>query len=222
MPIYELWRQATKSNAAATTFLVALVCIVIFIGIAMHQTASHLLWAMARDNGIVFSGHLSEMHPTLSVPIWALLANGGAVLITGCIYLASSAAFNALVSCSIILQMVSFAMPCLLLMMKKRSSDVLPNRRPFKLPSAIGWIVNAIVVAFAVVEIVFFEFPSALPVSGSSMSKLCNFINSYTTWLTDSTIDYASAVLAIMAGFGLINWYAYARRHYAGPRIVLE
>jgi hypothetical protein len=32
-------------------------------------------------------------------------------------------------------------------------------------------------------------------------------------------IDYASVVLVVMLLLGLANWYAYARKHYHGPRL---
>ncbi|KAI5252861.1 amino acid transporter [Aureobasidium subglaciale] len=80
MPIYELWRQATNSSAAATAFLVALLAIVCFVINAVQQTSSHLIWAFGRDNGLLFSKHLAQMHLGLEVAVWALLANAAVLL----------------------------------------------------------------------------------------------------------------------------------------------
>lgn len=101
----------------------------------------------------------------------ALLVQGGFVFVCGCIFLASSAAFNALVGAGILLQMISFAMPAALLVWNKRSSDYLPADRTFKLPSIVGWIANTVTIFTAVLELVFFILPASLPVTGSNMSE---------------------------------------------------
>lgn len=163
--------QATSSVPAATTFLVALFVILIFVTNAMQQTASHLIWALGRDDALIFSARLSHVHPVLDVPVWGLIANACCVFVTGCLYLASTTAFNALINSSIILQMVSFAIPASLLMFRRRDESVLPKSRAFAVPNRLGWLCNSIVVLFTIVEVVFFNFPTFSPVSGSSMSE---------------------------------------------------
>ncbi|KAJ4131373.1 hypothetical protein NW754_007749 [Fusarium falciforme] len=201
MPIYGLWRQATRSTAAATVFLVALFIVVLFAINAIVQTASRMTWAFAQDGGLLGGRHLAAIHPTLQVPVWGLIVNSFIVFILGCIYLGSSVAFNAVAGSSIILQMLSFSIPALLLMLRKRSADVLPSGRFIQLPNLVGWIANMTVVIFAVIETIFFNFPPTYPTTGSSM-------------------NYASVVLFVTFMFAVLNWFLYARRHYQGPRIV--
>lgn len=141
----------------------------------MQQTASHLIWALGRDDALIFSAHLSHIHPVLEVPVWGLIANAVCVFVTGCLYLASTTAFNALINSSIVLQMVSFAIPALLLMIRRRDETVLPRSRAFAVPDWLGWLCNLTVVLFTVIEVIFFNFPTFLPVTGSSMSKLVAF-----------------------------------------------
>lgn len=172
MPIYALWISATKSVAAGTVFQVCLALNLGFVANASQQTTSRLLWAFGRDNGFMFSGVFSTVHPGLEIPLWSLLINAFWVLVFGCIYLGSSAAFNAILNSAIILQIVSFAIPCTLLLWQKRSPLLLPESRSFKLPGAVGWIANIGVVITAIIQVVFFTFPPALPVSGSTMSKI--------------------------------------------------
>ncbi|KAH7182187.1 amino acid permease-domain-containing protein [Fusarium sp. MPI-SDFR-AT-0072] len=152
MPIYELWRQATQ----------------------IMQTASRMTWAFALDGALIGSEHLASIHPSLQVPVWSYVLNAIVVCILGCIYLGSTIAFNAVMGSSIILQMISFSLPAVLLMLRGRSSDVMPPNRSFKLPNWLGWIANAVVAIFSVVEIVFFVFPPTNPTSGSGMSKRSN------------------------------------------------
>lgn len=177
MPIYDIWKQTTKSSAAATVFLVALLMIILFVIVAMQQTAGCLTWSLARDDALLFSKKLGIMHDRLGVPVWSLVTNSALVFLAGCVYLISSTAFSALINSSIILQIVSFSMPCALLMLRGRSERVLPIDRAFKVPAWLGWIANAVVVIAAILETVFFDFPAAIPISVASMSK------SHAAWL---------------------------------------
>lgn len=171
MPIYDIWKQTTKSPTAATVFLVALLMIILFVIVAMQQTAGCLTWSLARDDALLFSKKLGLMHDRLGVPVWALVTNSCLVFLAGCVYLISSTAFSALINSSIILQIISFAMPCALLMLRGRSERVLPTDRAFKVPSWLGWTANAVVVIAAIIETIFFDFPAAIPISIASMSE---------------------------------------------------
>lgn len=170
MPIYELWRQATGSATAATVFLVVLVVIIFFAVNAVQQTASRMTWAFARDGALPARIWLAAVHTTLEVPVWSLVANAFVIFLCGCIYLGSTAAFTAVIGSSLILQVLSFTMPAMLLLWRKRSVSVLPMNRPFRLPRLVGWTANVLVIIFGVLFTVFFSFPAAMPVSGSSMS----------------------------------------------------
>lgn len=57
---------------------------------AMQQTTSRLTWALARDDALILSTYLSRVHPDLNVPVQALLFNAAVVLLTGCLYMAST------------------------------------------------------------------------------------------------------------------------------------
>lgn len=153
--------------------MTALFVIFLFVAIAVQQTTSHMIWAFARDNGLVFSEALATMHPTLQVPAWALLANALLVTIIGCIYLGSVEAFNALINTPVILQIVSYAIPVALLMLQRRSSDLLPTNRAFRVPEWLGWTANILTVVFAIVQVFVFDMPSSIPVTAETMSKRC-------------------------------------------------
>lgn len=220
MPIYELWRQATHSDTAATAFLATSLTIIFFAVNAIIQTSSHLIWAFGRDNGLICSKQLSLMHASLGVPVWALIVEEVVVIICGCIYLGSTAAFNALINTAVILQIISFAIPCALLLLRGRSERFLLKGRWFCIPGWLGWVCNGIVVVYAVIELVFFDLPTSIPTTGSSMSEF-DFLLDWRKF-ADIVLDYTCAVLATMAVFSGINWLVYARKHYKGPRIDLS
>lgn len=171
MPIYEIWLQATRSQSAATAFMVLLFIGAIMALTAVQQTASRLTWSLGRDNAFLFSNFLGRVHPTLQVPIWALIFNNFVVFIIGFIFLGSSTAFNAFIGSGLVLQQVTYAFPAVLVMWRGRSSEFLPRNRPFRLWGGSGWVVNVATVVFAVVVLVFYDFPVVLPVTGSNMSE---------------------------------------------------
>lgn len=163
--------------------MVALISITLLVANSVQQTASRLTWSLARDDALLCSRWFSKV--MLEVPAPVLLLNAGGTFILGCIFLASTAAFNAILGSAIILQMLSFAIPIFFLVWYKRSPSLPPEKRAFKLPGWAGWKANIITILWAIV-------------------------------------DYSVAVLAVMALIGVINWFAHARKHYRGPRIILE
>ncbi|KAK4543044.1 hypothetical protein LTR36_005821 [Oleoguttula mirabilis] len=172
VPIYELWRQATRSEAAATVFLIVVFLCGIFALIGSMQTSSRLTWAFGRDNALLYSSYFGQISPTFGVPIYALLFNSFVIFIIGCVYLGSSTAFNAILSTGLILQQVSFAFPVMCLMLRRRSPKYLPSSRSFRL-GPLGWLANVVTVAFAAIVLVFYCFPVEMPVTGSSMNYAC-------------------------------------------------
>lgn len=79
-------------------------------------------------------------------------------------------------------------------------------------------MVNIVTVCFAMVVLVFYDFPTTMPVTGSNMSKLLDF---WTFWIlvAKTAVDYSSAVLGVMAIFAVLNWIIHARKEYQGPRL---
>ncbi|KAL6406859.1 amino acid transporter [Ilyonectria robusta] len=60
-----------------------------------------------------------------------------------------------------------------MLIYRRRDPKYLPKDRPFKVPNAIGWACNIISVAYALIAVVFFQFPWSTTVDlSTTMSKL--------------------------------------------------
>lgn len=164
-----MWIQATRSGPAATFFVCLIAFIAFFALNGCQQTSSRLTWAFARDDALIMSKYIGRIHSSLDVPVFALIANAAIVFIIGCIYLASSTAFNALIGTGLILQQVSFAFPAALLLYRRRSSTYLPTARRIRL-GLFGWVANVVTVAFGILTLVFYCFPSEMPVTGGNMS----------------------------------------------------
>lgn len=73
-------------------------------------------------------------------------------------------------------ELISFTFPAALLMWRRRDPRYLPEKSPFNL-GRFGWLVNTLVIGWAVFTLVIFSFPTAEPVRPGSMSesmKTCN------------------------------------------------
>ncbi|USP81288.1 amino acid transporter [Curvularia clavata] len=171
-PIFELWRQATRSEAAATAFLVY-VLVAGFMALAgCQQTASRLTWSFARDSGLIASSKICRIDGRWKAPIWALCANGFVIFLIGCIYLGSSTAFNAFIGTGLILQLITFAFPAVILLARGRPARFLPSTRTYGLPSAFGWIANFFTIAFALLCFIFYNMPAVRPVNAQNMMQI--------------------------------------------------
>ena len=90
MPIYELWNQASNSVAAGTAFLGLIYVLSVMVLVGTTETSSRITWSLARDDAFYGSAYLSQVHPTLKVPVWSIVANTAACAVMGCLYLAST------------------------------------------------------------------------------------------------------------------------------------
>lgn len=159
---------------------------------------------------------LVNINEKRQVPIVALIFNFAIMFIIGCIYLGSTSAFNAFINTGLILQHITYAFPAVLLMLRGRSSQWLPPTRFFKVPSVVGWTANLLTVGFAILALIFYDFPTILPVTSSNMSKSAHV--GLVSWRL-TLPDYSSAVIGVMAIFATANWFGYARKHFHGPRL---
>jgi amino acid transporter len=97
-PLLEILFNATKSRAGAICLLLFPLLCLFFAATSIMTTSSRMIWSFARDGGLPASKHLAIIHPTLEVPLNALILVFVAVLCFGCIFLGSSSAMSAIIS----------------------------------------------------------------------------------------------------------------------------
>lgn len=203
-PALEVFYQATLSKQVATFFAITIAIINLFAITGAQQTASRLVYSFARDDAVVLSSYLSRIHARWDVPVPALLFNGFCVFLLGCINLGSTSAFNALVSTGMILSQLSYAFPAVLMLYHRAlgtMDKVMPvDQIRFRLPFGVGPIANILTIVLALLGLVFYDFPTVVPVTAANM-------------------NYASAVIGVMALVAIANWFWYARNCYHGPRL---
>ncbi|KAK5090366.1 hypothetical protein LTR05_000538 [Lithohypha guttulata] len=197
-PLLEIFYQATGNRAGSVCLLIfPLVCLV-FATIGIMSTSSRMTYAFARDRGLPFSRFFAKVHVGLDTPVNALVLTTVLVVIFGCIFLGSTAAFNAIVAASVVALGVSYAIPPAINILRGRR--MLPETRAFKLPNWLGWFCNIVGVLYSILTTILFVFPPAIPVTGNSM-------------------NYAIVAFAVVILISVIQWVVDGRKNYKGPQI---
>lgn len=162
MPIVELILQATKSSTG-TCILTLLLGICFVNGCTASVTsASRLLFAMARDKGIIFPQYFTHIEFGLNVPLRAIVLCFVFNVMFGLLYLGPSVAFNAYMSsCTIFLNM-SYIIPIITLLVRGRGllNQHRESDTTFNL-GAWGYSMNCLAVVFVVVTSIV-SFPNMI------------------------------------------------------------
>ncbi|KAF4781243.1 amino acid permease [Colletotrichum scovillei] len=200
-PLTEMILQATKSRAAATVLSVAVALCFVNGANGCVTSGSRLVWSMARDNGTPFSKYLSHLHPTLNVPVRAIIVQAIFNILFGLLYLGPEVAFNAYIaSCTLFLNL-SYAMPVMILLIRGRKL-VTDNPPVFSLGGGfMGYLTNWTSVLFVIVTSIFFCFPPAIPID-------------------ISTMNYVTAVIGVFIVYAVALWFIKSKT-YNGPKFEL-
>ncbi|KAI1112651.1 choline transport protein [Nemania sp. NC0429] len=171
MPITELIFQATGSRAGATVLTLALAVCFVNGTLGSITSTSRLLYAMARDKGLVYHDYFAHITPGLHVPVRTIMLTFVFNVLFGLLYLGPSVAFGAYVSSTTIFLNVSYVFPVVVLLIRGRG--VLKEWQTEQTPFALGrwgWSLNWVAAIFVIVTSVFFTFPAKLPVSSNNMN----------------------------------------------------
>ncbi|KAF2726091.1 amino acid permease [Polychaeton citri CBS 116435] len=197
-PVLQIFYHATGSKAGSVVLLMfPLVCL-LFATTSIMTTSSRMTYAFARDGGLPFSRWFARIHKRLDVPVESICFTTVVVVIFGCIFLGSSAAFNAITSASVVALGISYGIPVAINMIRGRK--MLPETRSFKLPEWFGWIANTIGVGFVILTTVLFVFPPDLPVTGNNM-------------------NYCIVAFGVVLIISTIQWFVDGRKNYTGPKV---
>ncbi|KAH9870974.1 hypothetical protein J1614_006548 [Plenodomus biglobosus] len=168
LPILWVIYNITGSVAAANTLTFLLVILLVIALFNIFASVSRLVWMFALDNGLPFSKTFAYVHPTLKLPINALLLVGTIVTLLSFIYIASATAFNALISLQAIALHVSYFLPILFILLRKFRGPP-PPYGPFQMGS-VGILVNIFALSYLVFVVVWMPLPQVLPVTKDNMN----------------------------------------------------
>lgn len=196
-PIGLLFKTVTGSAAGGFGLLFLILGILMFAGIGALTAASRCTYAFARDGAVPGYRLWSRVDAKLGLPLWALALSTVVDCLLGCIYFGSPAAFNSFTGVATICLSMSYGVPVLVLLARRRQAVA---RSPYSL-GRLGTAVNVVCVAWIVFAVVIFCMPVSLPVDAATM-------------------NYASVVFAGFAAVAVAWYFAYARRNFHGPPVL--
>lgn len=217
-PLAEVYAQATGSQAATFGLLFIIFMAIMICTIGTFVTLSRILWALARDNVMPFSGTLSRVNTRLSTPVPAMIVVIILTLAFGAIGLGSKTAFADLVGSFIILSTTSYAIAI--------GAHLFTGRK--NLPRGWFWMGKAgyFVQSVAILLTIFFNIIFCFRKSRWTLSMLV------TTSLTRlrlafiypadvATMNYNSVILVGVVFLTTIWWFIHGRTKYPGPKLAL-
>ena len=193
-PIGLLFKSVTGSKAGGFCLLLLILGIWFFAGVGSLTAASRCTWALSRDGAIPGHTLWRKVHPGLEVQVWAIVLSSLVNGALGCLYFGSTAAFNSFTGVATICLSISYCVPILVSLIRKRK---LVKESPFPL-GKFGPVINGITIVWIVLATVIFCMPIAIPVTPSSM-------------------NYASVVFMFFAVVSAGWYFVYAKDHFTGP-----
>ena len=195
VPILALFYSALTGRTARVAGAIVLESFILTTGlgcqIASHTWQSRLVWSFARDGGVPFHKFLAESNEKLDVPLRAHLVSCSLNSIVGVLYLGSYTAFNSMVTATIVLLYISYAVPIAALLLKGRDNI---RHGPFWL-GKIGMFANCVVLCWTLFTLIMYSFPYTMPVAAGNM-------------------NYVSAVYAVVSIIMAVDWFTRGRKDY--------
>ncbi|KAL9053672.1 MAG: hypothetical protein Q9162_004623 [Coniocarpon cinnabarinum] len=204
-PIGLLFKTVTGSAGGGFGLLFLILGILFFAGTGALTAASRCTYAFARDGAIPFPVLFRRVVPHVPgsgpLPLNALLLSFTVDCLLGLIYFGSTAAFNSFTGVATLSLNASYGLPILISLLRGRRSV---KDSPFSLGAVLGPIVNAATLCWISLAIVLF----CLPVAKADLSA--------------EAMNYASVVFAGFATISIAWYFAYGRRNFGGPPVVVE
>ncbi|KAF9891327.1 hypothetical protein FE257_004182 [Aspergillus nanangensis] len=186
-PLLELFHIVFRSKTWALV-AISFVTMAYFFSLLPQQAyQSRLCWAFSRDNGLPFSGLWSQIHRTSDVPLNAHLLSVSIVFLIGLIYIASTTAFQSLITGVVVFPYLTYLAPCIYSLVRGEDQP----RGPFYL-GVLGKISKIITIVFCLFAIIMYSFPYQMPVTNSNM-------------------NYITVLYGIAFVLGSIDWFLRAR-----------
>ncbi|KAF1949876.1 amino acid transporter [Byssothecium circinans] len=190
--------QTTGSRVATSFLVIWLLSIYITCLSAQWVTSGRIAWAFARDGGLPFSNYFSHIDERKAFPVRTTIAAFVFVCIYGLLYLASTTAFNSIVTSAVLFLNISFAIPQGILLFQGRNK--LPTR--YLNLGYLGYFCNGFAIVWIVVLGTTVCMPPSLPVSVGNM-------------------NYSSVCLVGLMSIVLLFWFTLGK-NFRGPDIDWE
>lgn len=199
-----IW-QAVEHKAGAIIVSLFVIATMIFTIPAINLTANHMVQALGRDQVLPGGKWLGSTSAYWEMPVGAALFNLFWFIVIGCLEFGPSQLLVATQSSSVVLLQLSY-LPCIAAMLfwGRKRMDALGLSRRWSFGLYGGIAVNVVAIAYQVLTIVFFLFPSTPIKTVNGVSNI-------------GEMNWAVAVVGIVLILAVINWFAWSRTRYHGP-----
>lgn len=203
-PFIQIFYTAIEARGGATV-MTALVCSLMFFGTAAcFTTASRMLWAFARDNGVPCSDKLARVDPRTALPLWSIGASTVIPVLLALLNLGSTQAFNAVVSLTLAGLFISYLISIALMVNRRMRPDVEAKQLrwgPWRMGKWFGLVVNIIAMIYIIVAVLFSFFPST------------------PHGITAESMNWSPVVFVAVIAFGIVYYFVRGSKFYQGPVI---
>lgn len=197
-PIIQIFLYMTRGNVAATSAMTSTIIVSASLAtVGLAASTSRTLWAFARDHGPPGASWLSKLGTKSRIPTNALVTITIALLLLGLLNIASTAAFGAILSLTVVALNLSYLLPVVAMLYRRIRTPQMLAWGPWRLPRGVGIVVNIISICWIVFVTVFLLLPAMQPVTALNM-------------------NYASAVIGAVLIFAGIDWFVRGRKHFRG------
>lgn len=195
LPILQIYYMAT-GNKSLSAFMQSCCIITGFIcGVSSSTWQNRILWSVSRTyydiecdemsaKKAVVVKKLGSLNSRTPIPLYAHLLSHLFVAIIGCIFMGSSTAFNAIITACISILLVSYAIPCVIMIFvvgknrfyKRLAAEhqALGIRQEFDEARAKWYLVpNILTICWALFCLIFLSFPYVIPVDSTNMNYVC-------------------------------------------------
>jgi amino acid transporter len=196
-PYIEIFYQATLSKPLATAMATVPIAMAVFATIGVMASSSRLTWAFARDKGLPRSEFLARIHKKWKIPLNTVALTAVLNILLALINIGSTAAFNAILSLSVVALYATYAMPIVLILVLRLKQPEKINFGPFRL-GKWGPYVNIASIIYTTYACIFLLFPPLAATTAVNM-------------------NWASLVCGVTILFALAAWWSGGMGRYKGP-----
>ncbi|RDW64505.1 putative amino acid permease [Aspergillus mulundensis] len=194
-PVPSIFKSAIGNSVGTFLLLLPLIILGLICGIGCVTATSRCTWAFARDGAIPGSRWWRTVNKKLDVPLNSMMLGMVVELLIGLIYFGSSAAYNAFSGVGVILLTLSYACPIAVSLILRRREDI--KHGSFDL-GALGVFCNIVALAWTILVIPLFNFPTYMSV-------------------TLETMNYACVVFVGIIAISAVWYWVWGHKNYAGP-----
>ncbi|MCJ1226565.1 hypothetical protein MMC12_003218 [Toensbergia leucococca] len=200
-PFMSIYTYAVGSNAGGTALACIVVVTQIFASVGILATASRMLWAFAREEGLPFSRYIAKVDQNTLLPLYAIGTTTVINLLLALINIGSTVGFGAFISLIVVSYVSSFMLAAAVMLNKRLTTPAAAIPwGPFKLGRA-GVPVTVLALAYSLLVGFFSMWPTEVNPSLEAM-------------------NYCVLVFGGALIFAGLFWLFYGRKVYTGP--VLE